>query len=88
MFKWLVGLALAGSGFFAWTQRKDKLAGGLGDAYVKSGTLPLGVSASEVKRGIKVEMEHTKDATLAREIAIDHLVEDSKYYDKLEKAGL
>ena len=39
----------------------------------------------QLNKGIKVEMEHTNDKTKAREIAMDHLYEDLKYYDKLEK---
>ena len=35
--------------------------------------------------GIKVEMEHTKDKKKAKEIAMDHLFEDPKYYSKLRK---
>jgi hypothetical protein len=38
--------------------------------------------------GIKHEMEHTKDHALATKIAVDHLLEDPKYYDKLVAAGL
>jgi hypothetical protein len=34
-------------------------------------------------QGIKVEMEHTTDVHYAAEIAMDHLWEDLKYYDKL-----
>jgi hypothetical protein len=34
-------------------------------------------------QGIKVEMEHTTDVHFAAEIAMDHLWEDLKYYDKL-----
>ena len=40
---------------------------------------------SQLKKGIKVEMEHTKDEDKAREIALDHLWEDPKYYQKLKK---
>ena len=29
-------------------------------------------------------MEHTDDAEVAKEIAMDHLKEDEKYYDKLK----
>ena len=36
-------------------------------------------------QGIKVEMEHTTDVHYAAEIAMDHLWEDLKYYDKLAK---
>jgi hypothetical protein len=35
-------------------------------------------------KGIKVEMEHTTDVRIATEIAMDHLWEDLKYYDKLK----
>jgi len=34
----------------------------------------------QVRAGIKVEYEHTKDKATAREIALDHLKEDPKYY--------
>jgi hypothetical protein len=39
----------------------------------------------QLVKGIKVEMEHTKDKSKAREIAMDHLWEHPNYYDKLEK---
>lgn len=39
----------------------------------------------QLKKGIKVEMEHTNDKDLAKEIAMDHLWEDPKYYQKLKK---
>ena len=35
--------------------------------------------------GIKVEMEHTTDVSIAAEIAMDHLWEDLHYYEKLSK---
>jgi len=35
--------------------------------------------------GIKVEMEHTKNAAVAREIALDHINEKPDYYAKLKK---
>jgi hypothetical protein len=37
------------------------------------------------KKGIAVEMEHTTDREVAKEITLDHLFEDPKYYDKLAK---
>jgi len=37
-----------------------------------------------LKKGIEVELEHTSDESIAKEIAIDHLWEDPEYYDKLE----
>ena len=39
----------------------------------------------QLAKGIKVEMEHTKDKAKAREIAMDHLWEHPNYYDRLEK---
>lgn len=46
-----------------------------------------GVSTIEVhqqlKKGKKVELEHTSDTDVAREIALDHLSEDLYYYVKL-----
>jgi predicted Zn-ribbon and HTH transcriptional regulator len=43
---------------------------------------------SQIKKGIEVEMEHTDDPRIALKIAMDHIKEDPKYYDKLTKAGL
>lgn len=42
----------------------------------------------QIKKGIEVEMEHTNDPKVALKIAMDHIKEDPKYYDKLDKAGL
>jgi hypothetical protein len=42
----------------------------------------------ELSKGIKIEMEHTKQYTIAKEIASDHLKEDPKYYTKLLSMGL
>jgi hypothetical protein len=38
-----------------------------------------------IKKGMKVEREHTKNKKLQKEIAKDHLKEDPKYYGKLAK---
>ena len=38
---------------------------------------------TQLKKGIKVEKEHTSDAVIAREIALDHLAEMPDYYDRL-----
>lgn len=37
----------------------------------------------QLAAGIKVEMEHTNDPNVAKEIAKDHLTEDPEYYVKL-----
>ena len=39
----------------------------------------------ELAKGIKVEMEHTKDPDLARKIATDHLTEFGTYYTALDE---
>jgi hypothetical protein len=48
-----------------------------------------GVQQSEVEaavvKGTKVELEHTKDKKVAREIAMDHIGEMLDYYDRLDK---
>jgi hypothetical protein len=37
----------------------------------------------ELAKGIKVEMEHTTDANIAKKIALDHLKEIPDYYTRL-----
>jgi hypothetical protein len=64
-------------------EKKQKLKGGLGDKSSLSDFDP-----QEVKLGLKVEMEHTDDKAVAREIVADHLTEDPHYYSKLKKVGL
>lgn len=39
----------------------------------------------ELDKGIKVELEHTNDRKVAKEIALDHLAEKPDYYEKLEQ---
>jgi len=40
--------------------------------------------AEQLRKGIKIESEHTDDSNIAKEIAKDHLEEDPLYYNKLE----
>lgn len=40
---------------------------------------------AQLKKGVKIEMEHTKDKEKATEIAMDHLSEFPDYYDRIEK---
>lgn len=42
----------------------------------------------QLRAGTLVEMEHTTAPVIAREIAMDHLMEDPRYYEKLKRAGL
>lgn len=39
----------------------------------------------ELKKGMRHEAEHTKKKAIQKEIAKDHLAEDPKYYEHLEK---
>jgi hypothetical protein len=43
---------------------------------------------TQIEKGVKDEMEHTKSKAVAKKIAKDHLKKHSDYYSKLEKAGL
>jgi hypothetical protein len=60
-----------------------KLPGGVGDRASSDQVDPIQLST-----GIQIEMEHTNDPEIAKEIAMDHLTEDPKYYSKLIAAGL
>lgn len=60
-------------------EKKDKIPGGLADK-----KKPSDFDQKALKQGIEVEMEHTSDKAVATEIAMDHLTEDPKYYDKLK----
>jgi hypothetical protein len=68
----------------------NKIPGGLAknktldDIATKHG-IKLKELEKQLEKGIKVEAEHTTDKAVAREIAMDHLFEDPKYYDKLSK---
>lgn len=44
-----------------------------------------GLSRKAIAEGKRVEAEHTDDPNTARQIAIDHLHEDTQYYEKLKK---
>lgn len=58
----------------------EKIPGGLA-----SGRDLDNFDLEQLIKGLDVEMEHTDDPMVALEIAMDHLTEDEKYYDKLEK---
>lgn len=44
-----------------------------------------GVNPSQLDRGTEVELEHTPDRGVAREIAMDHLTEIPDYYTRLDR---
>lgn len=69
---------------------KDKISGGLADgetieSIAKHHKVKEAVIALALKEGMKVELEHTSDKKIAKEIALDHLFEDAEYYTKLKK---
>lgn len=57
----------------------DRIPGGLADQKTPQDFDPL-----QIQEGIRVELEHTNDKSIAREIAMDHLSEDPDYYQKLK----
>lgn len=61
-------------------KHKDKLPGGKADKLN-----PRHFDKKQLAIGTKHEKEHTKDAKLAMEIAMDHLAEDPQYYTKLKQ---
>jgi hypothetical protein len=67
---------------------EDKVSGGLSDNMslsdiAKKHNVSVEELNKEFEMGMKVEMEHTTDKEIAKEIAKDHLFEDPKYYTKL-----
>jgi len=69
---------------------KDKIKGGLADNKSKQDIadkfkVKLHKIEKQIKMGTDVEMEHVKSRTLAKEIAMDHLVEIPDYYTRLDK---
>ena len=63
-----------------YKKAKDKLPGGLADKKA-----PSDFDTNQIEKGKKIEMEHTNDKELAKEIAMDHLEEFPTYYTELEK---
>lgn len=64
---------------------KGGKAGGLGlTAIAEKHGVSVDSLVKEFKMGIGVEMEHTDDREVAKEITLDHLYEDPKYYSKLK----
>ena len=63
---------------------REELAKGAQLAHAEDSGKGLPVSA--IRRGQKVEMEHTKNPATARQIAVDHLRERPDYYARLSEA--
>jgi hypothetical protein len=70
--------------------REEKLEGGIADSksleeIAKKHGVDVKILTKQFNKGVKVEMEHTDNKQIAKEIAMDHISEDPKYYDKLSK---
>ncbi len=73
-------VVLAAYGVTWASDHQDRLPGGLADRYK-----PSDFNTKQLRIGTSVEMEHTNDQRIAREIAMDHLREDPNYYKALAK---
>ena len=62
-----------------WKLPKKNLLKGESDLFS-----PSDFNQSELNRGAKIELEHTKSKNVARKIAADHIIEFPNYYDFLE----
>ena len=51
----------------------------------RKGITAADVDPRELARGTEHELEHTTSRKIARQIALDHLAEDPRYYVKLER---
>lgn len=71
--------------FFEFKQKLDKPTLTV-DQLAKKHYVPKEQIIAQLKKGIKVELEHTTDKRVAKEIALDHLKEFPDYYDRLAKA--
>jgi hypothetical protein len=51
----------------------------------RAGKKPSDFNQRELAKGTRIEMEHTTRKSVARQIAMDHLTEDPRYYAKMKK---
>lgn len=63
-----------------YKQSKENLSGGRADD-----KKPSDFNKKDLEDGEKIEMEHTSDPDVAREITMDHLEEFPSYYKALDK---
>jgi hypothetical protein len=92
----LVKCRKVGAANWGNSTNEDLIPGGLGDKLkgsmeeqhkqlAKMHDVSVQEIDAQVQKGIKVEMEHTDSEDIAHEIAMEHVYEDPKYYDKLSK---
>jgi hypothetical protein len=70
--------------------KEEKIPGGKAEGLslmdiAKHHKMPLKSIKVKLDQGIKTEMEHTTDKSIAREIVMDHIYEDPNYYTKLKQ---
>jgi len=65
-------------------QKRAALPGGDSGLAAKAKFKAKDANPQELKEGIKFEKEHSSDPAVEEEIALDHISEDPKYYDKLK----
>jgi hypothetical protein len=77
--------------------KEEQVKGGKADnmtveQIAKKHSVDVSKIEKQLAMGIKIEMEHTADKEIAREIAMDHLAEIPDYYTRLKnmetKAGI
>ena len=98
---WLIDVTKSDDDENALSLNEDKLKGGDSDSktlediakkHDKKGYYHIDNMVASLKKQVKIglplELEHTKDEKVALEIVKDHLWEDPSYYTKLKKAGL
>jgi hypothetical protein len=67
------------------TRRRRRVHKGLWGLAKRAHKRVSDFSPRALAKGIRVEMEHTEQRSVARRIAMDHLTEDPRYYDKLAR---
>lgn len=55
------------------------------NSIAKKHNVSLAMLKKQLGKGIQVELEHTNDKNVAKEIALDHLNELPNYYTKLKQ---
>jgi len=85
----LGALVLLFVGWGLWGARRSSLSGlpetNPGGRAEKEGVTAADFPWAVLNRGIRVELEHTRDRAMALRIVLDHLAEFPRYYEALAK---
>ena len=70
--------------------RRGKIPGGMAEGktvadIARKHGMPVTRVESAIRRGTRIEKEHTNDPAIAREIAKDHIYENPRYYEVLAR---